>query len=143
MSIDASVAAKNHVTLKCSANNRAAAGEGRSVHMQQVVLNLVMNGIDALEGCDSNARSVTIETVQRDKANVSVAVTDNGKGISEANLSNIFEPFLTTKAHGTGLGLPISRQVDADLTGYCHTEIAVVERADGKNARSSVQKLIF
>ena len=115
VNIVASVAKNTHVTLITAQKTGPLFVNADPVHMQQVILNLVMNGIDALEGCNSTLRSVTIETALDSDGNAKVSVADSGKGISEENLNNIFEAFFTTKTHGTGLGLPISRMI---IEGY-------------------------
>lgn len=75
--------------------------------MEQVVINLVINALDALEGVSSPR--LTIRTV-RDERSCMLEVKDNGSGISEADAKRVFEPFFTTKpvGKGTGLGLSIS-----------------------------------
>lgn len=80
------------------------------VHVQQVVLNLATNAMDAMTDAGSPRRILTLTTgLKKGKAELSVA--DTGDGIPDAGLSNIFEPFYTTKRAGTGLGLSIARAI--------------------------------
>jgi signal transduction histidine kinase len=81
------------------------------IHMQQVIMNLVMNGMDAMED-EPGPRNLTIRTRRNAEYDVAeVRVSDSGKGIPEDKLTNIFEAFVTTKPQGTGLGLPIARTI--------------------------------
>ncbi|HTP47405.1 MAG TPA: PAS domain S-box protein, partial [Casimicrobiaceae bacterium] len=78
--------------------------------LQQVLLNLVINGCDAMNGHRADNRLV-IRTQKTTNGNVEVSVADRGAGIPSADLERIFEPFMTTKSHGLGLGLAICRSI--------------------------------
>ncbi|MFO1313159.1 MAG: PAS domain S-box protein [Burkholderiales bacterium] len=78
--------------------------------LQQVLLNLVMNGCDAMEGHRERNRLV-VRTSTTGSGGVEVSVADEGGGIHEADLERIFEPFVTTKRQGLGLGLAICRSI--------------------------------
>lgn len=81
-------------------------------HLTQVILNLVLNAIDATE----DGGRITIEA--RDKGDLlEVTVEDDGRGIALADRCRLFQPFFTTKPHGTGLGLFVSRQIADELGG--------------------------
>jgi PAS domain S-box-containing protein len=82
-----------------------------SIQIQQVILNLVRNALEAMEASETGQRILTIRTCQTDKSGVEVAVSDTGCGISEEVQSRLFEPFYTTKEKGMGLGLVISRTI--------------------------------
>lgn len=89
---------------------------GDAIKLEQVVVNLLSNAIDALRGVKP-PRQLTVDTWVED-ARVSVAVTDNGKGVSPEISSRLFRPFATTKGRrGTGLGLYISRQIAREAGG--------------------------
>ncbi|HZF14478.1 MAG TPA: ATP-binding protein [Steroidobacteraceae bacterium] len=82
------------------------------VQLQQVVLNLLMNACEAMASVPVAERRVSISTrFVADRTSVDVAVTDGGGGIPPSDLERIFQPFVTTKAHGMGLGLAICRSV--------------------------------
>lgn len=77
--------------------------------MQQVILNLVRNALEALSESSSGLRQVTVRTQLVSPGDVEIAVCDNGPAVSPEIASRLFEPFCTTKPNGTGLGLAISR----------------------------------
>ena len=74
--------------------------------MQQVLLNLVMNGTDAMADVGAG-REITLHTHSTDVGGVQVSVTDVGRGIPEEDIERIFSPFVTTKTSGIGLGLAV------------------------------------
>ena len=78
--------------------------------LQQVLLNFVINGCDAMDGREADRR-LLVPTQATADGNVEVSVADRGAGIPVANLERIFEPFVTTKATGMGLGLAICRSI--------------------------------
>ena len=78
------------------------------VQIQQVVLNLVHNSIDALSGCET--RTITVATVPQSDM-VEVVVSDNGPGLPEEVRERVFEPFVSTKPDGIGIGLSICRTI--------------------------------
>jgi two-component system sensor kinase FixL len=80
--------------------------EGDRVQLQQVLLNLIMNGTDAMAEV-SAGREITLHTRADDAGDVQVSVTDVGRGIPEEDIERIFSPFVTTKASGIGLGLAV------------------------------------
>jgi two-component system, LuxR family, sensor kinase FixL len=85
---------------------------GDPVQLQQVLLNLVVNGCDAMSACNTPERRMLIRTgIENGSSAVMVSVTDRGGGISEEKMEQIFEPFFTTKAKGMGLGLSVCRTI--------------------------------
>jgi len=84
--------------------------EGNAVQLQQVVLNLVRNALEALAANPPGSREVEIAT-QAGDGQVEIRVSDNGPGIDPSIADRLFEPFCTTKGSGTGLGLAISRTI--------------------------------
>ena len=85
--------------------------QGDVIHVEQVVLNLLHNAIDALQTVPSEARRLTVETHLANGTVVEVAVRDTGQGLDPAVADKIFQPFVTTKADGLGMGLAISRSL--------------------------------
>jgi signal transduction histidine kinase len=92
------------------------------IHLQQVMINLVMNGMDAMDG-ESGPHNLTVRTRQNAESDfVEVRISDSGKGIPESNLTSIFDAFFTTKPQGTGLGLPIARTILESYGGDIRAE---------------------
>ncbi|HEY6125469.1 MAG TPA: ATP-binding protein, partial [Steroidobacteraceae bacterium] len=85
--------------------------KGDYVQVQQVLLNLVMNAVEAVVDMPPERRRVSISAVAQSPGQVEVFVRDEGHGIAADKLQRIFEPFFTTKVGGMGLGLSISRSI--------------------------------
>ena len=81
------------------------------IQIQQVIVNLVQNALDAMTGIDRRAGKLVIQTRATSVGTVQVAVSDMGSGLPEGSDEKIFEPFFTTKPDGLGLGLGISRSI--------------------------------
>lgn len=101
---------ERRITIDVRLGSNLPAVLGDRVQLQQVVLNLLMNAADALDGMDAEDRSVTVETAATG-SQVSVSVSDRGAGISDAAFARMFDPFFTTKGDGMGLGLSICRAI--------------------------------
>jgi signal transduction histidine kinase len=80
-------------------------------HLEQVLLNLAMNSMDAMHGCAPGRGEMSIQTALRGKSAIEVSVTDSGTGIPGDKLKEVFNTFFTTKQEGTGLGLSIARSI--------------------------------
>jgi two-component system, LuxR family, sensor kinase FixL len=80
------------------------------VQIQHLILNLVRNGIEALEAA-TGARDVLIGASRADLGEVEICVADTGPGLDQANVERIFDPFFSTRENATGLGLPISSTI--------------------------------
>ena len=83
---------------------------GDRIQLQQVILNLVVNGIDAMKDTPSENRIISIRT-SRVENFAQLSVSDRGSGIPEDKLKEVFEPFFTSKAEGMGMGLSIARTI--------------------------------
>ena len=83
---------------------------GDQVLLQQVLVNLVMNAMDAMAETPPGRRHVTISSDVR-AADVDVSVRDTGPGVPAQIIGTLFTPFVTTKAHGLGIGLTIVRSI--------------------------------
>ncbi len=83
---------------------------GDRVQLQQVILNHVVNGIDAMKDAPSENRTISIRT-SRVENFAQLSVSDRGSGIPEDKLKKVFEPFFTSKAEGMGMGLSIARTI--------------------------------
>ncbi|HKA61253.1 MAG TPA: ATP-binding protein [Methylomirabilota bacterium] len=99
-----------NVTIELRPALALPAALGDPVQLQQVMLNLLANGITAAANGAGTARKVTMWTAAHD-GHVEFGVHDSGKGIAEDLLSRLFEPFFTTKSDGLGMGLTISRSI--------------------------------
>jgi PAS domain S-box-containing protein len=84
---------------------------GDRVQLQQVMINLVMNGIEAMQSVTDRPRELVIRSRQDGKQQVLVSVTDCGVGIAAQNADRLFSPFFTTKSSGMGMGLSICRSI--------------------------------
>jgi PAS domain S-box-containing protein len=85
--------------------------EGDRVELQQVILNLMLNAVEAMSDAGEGKRELIICTARPGPGEVLVAVEDSGPGMQESNLQRIFDAFYTTKADGLGLGLSICRSI--------------------------------
>jgi signal transduction histidine kinase len=81
------------------------------VHLQQVILNLVLNGMEAMAYLPEEKRRIVVRTAPGDNGTVKIAVADSGPGIPTNKLPKLFEPFFTTKKGGMGMGLSIARTI--------------------------------
>jgi C4-dicarboxylate-specific signal transduction histidine kinase len=85
--------------------------EGDRVQLQQVVLNLIVNGVQAMGAVEEGPRELLVATARAEPNGVLVAVKDSGPGVAPANLERLFTPFYTTKPGGLGMGLSICRSI--------------------------------
>lgn len=85
--------------------------KGQRIQLQQVLLNLILNGCDAMTGLSSGNRELLVTTQMGDGHSVLVCVTDQGPGIAPGDRERVFDAFFTTKDDGLGLGLSVSRLI--------------------------------
>jgi len=104
-------AVKNGVSLQMELGKGLPLIKGDRVQLQQVVLNLIINAVQAVGAVAHGAREVLITTAQADPNGVLVAVKDSGPGLAPASLEHLFEAFYTTKPGGLGMGLSICRSI--------------------------------
>jgi signal transduction histidine kinase len=83
---------------------------GDRVQLQQVVMNLIVNSIEAMKDV-TGMREMIVRARQSENEQILVSISDTGVGIPPQLVEQIFDPFFTTKAHGTGMGLRISRSI--------------------------------
>ena len=102
---------ESSVVIRTQFADDLSAVSGDRVQLQQVLLNLVMNAMEAMSSVDDRARQLVITTQNIDPDQVQVTVEDSGTGLDPNTMARIFEPFYTTKAGGMGMGLSISRSI--------------------------------
>jgi signal transduction histidine kinase len=94
---------------------------GDRVQLQQVLMNLMMNGIDAMK--DSNGtRELIVNSQRADNQQIMVTISDTGVGLPPQHADKIFNAFFTTKPNGTGMGLRISRSIIESHGGHLWAE---------------------
>ena len=106
----AAQAAARDVKLNSGSVDGPLRVRGDRIQLQQVILNLVVNAIDAMVGATNGRREVTSST-SVDEASAKISIADSGPGIASDKLKAIFEPFFTTKGDGMGMGLSIARTI--------------------------------
>jgi signal transduction histidine kinase len=99
------------VTCDCSLTKELPPTSGDPVQLQQVLLNLIMNAIEAMHDVSSSRRIVTIRTRTLGEGKVSIDISDRGIGLAPIDEDQIFQPFFTTKERGLGLGLAICSSI--------------------------------
>jgi signal transduction histidine kinase len=104
------LAVARKIELTSSITQNALPIRGDRIQLQQVILNLVVNGIDAMKDAPAENRIISIRTSRVGKF-AELSVSDRGPGIPENKLKEIFEPFFTSKAEGMGMGLSIARTI--------------------------------
>jgi C4-dicarboxylate-specific signal transduction histidine kinase len=104
-------ALKNGVSMKTKFAKGLPIVTGDRVQLQQVVLNLILNAMQAMGAVSEDARQLLITTSQAELNYLCIGVRDTGPGLSPEILSHLFEPFYTTKPDGMGMGLAISRSI--------------------------------
>ena len=109
------------ITIQTNLDNRLPSVLGDRVQLQQVLLNLVMNSLDAMHTIDNRVRELRITS----SANVDcvvIRVGDTGHGLDPSHINSICEPFFTTKKGGIGMGLTISRSIIEAHGGHMWAE---------------------
>lgn len=104
-------AAARHVTLELAVAENLPPVFGDAVHLQQVLLNLIVNGMDAVDEANTGERYVKLTASFDAPKTIGITVSDSGSGVPVNKLDYIFDPFFTTKANGMGMGLPICRTI--------------------------------
>ena len=102
---------KNGVSVRTRLVEGSSPVRGDRVQLQQVVLNLILNAVEAMSSVEEGARELSISTEQSQTGGVLVAVRDSGPGIDPEHLERVFEAFYTTKTSGVGMGLSICRSI--------------------------------
>jgi PAS domain S-box-containing protein len=106
-----SEALKNKVALQTELTDRLPIIRGDRIQLQQVVLNLILNAVQAMDAIPDKAREVCITTGESLPGEVRLGVRDTGPGLTPDGFSRLFEPFYTTKPSGMGMGLAICQSI--------------------------------
>ena len=104
-------AQRNRVLLRTELSNDLPLVLGDRIQLQQVILNLIMNAIEAMRGIDETQRNVLVVSRMDGSESALVEVRDSGAGLKELALDQLFDPFYTTKPDGMGIGLAVSRTI--------------------------------
>ena len=104
-------ASRSEVRIEMDLLTDLPAALGDRTQLQQVLVNLIRNGVEAMTGIADRPRLLVIRSEMQDPDCVLVAVRDSGAGINAKDIKRIFDAFFTTKALGTGMGLSISRSI--------------------------------
>jgi C4-dicarboxylate-specific signal transduction histidine kinase len=118
-------ASRNNVSLLAELSPDLPVVLGDRIQLQQVILNLVMNGIEAMASVTDRPRQLIIRSRMQDAAHVCVSVQDCGIGVGPDVMPRLFEPFFTTRSAGMGMGLPISRSIVESHGGKLWAESTV------------------
>jgi len=106
-----SAIAKDAISVNTRLMDGLVPVQGDRVQLQQVLVNLILNAVEAMSSVEDGARELSIRTEQSQTGGVLVAVHDSGPGIDSVNLERVFEPFYTTKTNGIGMGLSICQTI--------------------------------
>jgi PAS domain S-box-containing protein len=113
---------KNRVSVRTYLAAGLTSVWGDRVQVQQVVMNLILNSVEAMSAVEEGARELSISTKQNHTSDISVAVQDSGPGIDPEHFERVFAPFYTTKTDGIGMGLSICRSIIAAHGGRLWAE---------------------
>jgi len=102
---------RNGVALHTALARDLPRVRGDKVQLQQVLLNLIVNGMEAMIGGDGTTRELAVDSARDGPSGVRVTVRDNGTGFDRGGAERLFDPFYTTKGGGMGMGLAISRSI--------------------------------
>jgi PAS domain S-box-containing protein len=106
-----SEAEKNGISMQTQLAEGLPLIPGDRVQLQQVILNLIINAVEAMSGLGEGSRELVISTAKAKPDGVLVAVRDSGAGLTPTNLERVFDAFYTTKPSGLGMGLSICRSI--------------------------------
>jgi PAS domain S-box-containing protein len=101
----------HNVVLKCTSPNDLPRVTAQRVQLQQVLINLITNAIDAMSSVNDRERLLKVRSDIRGPAEIEIAVEDSGVGIDSDHMPHLFDAFFTTKPHGMGMGLSICRSI--------------------------------
>jgi PAS domain S-box-containing protein len=102
---------KHNISVRTELLPGLAPVQGDRIQLQQVLLNLIMNGVEAMTSVSDRSRVLVLRSQPHESGGVLVSVQDSGLGLDPKNIGHVFDAFFTTKSEGMGMGLPISRSI--------------------------------
>ncbi len=105
------MADRSDVSVRCDIAGELPSVRADRVQLQQVLLNLIRNGLESMQTTDPRDRWLLVTAQQANETAVEISVCDHGTGCDVKHIDRVFEPFFTTKEDGLGMGLPISRSI--------------------------------
>ena len=102
---------KHNISVRTELLPGLAPVQGDRIQLQQVLLNLIMNGVEAMTSVRDRSRVLVLRSQPHESGGVLVSVQDSGLGLDPKNIGHVFDAFFTTKSEGMGMGLPISRSI--------------------------------
>lgn len=115
-------AIRRNVVIQTAFDPQLPSVEADPIHLQQVLLNLLLNAMDAMQETASDARLLDVRTALCDRRAIEVVVTDTGRGMTPDQLEHAFDSYFTTKGEGMGLGLSIARTIIQAHGGHIWAE---------------------
>ena len=106
-----SAIARSGISVSTRLMDGLAPVQGDCVQLQQVLVNLILNAVEAMSSVEDATRELSIRSEQSQTGGILVAVHDSGPGVDPVNLERVFEPFYTTKTSGIGMGLSICQTI--------------------------------
>jgi signal transduction histidine kinase len=116
------LAIAREVTLTSLIASAPLSIKGDPIQLQQVILNLIMNAVEAMSGVNDRPRELLITTARDESGLVRLAVRDTGVGVDPATVEKLFKPFYTTKSNGMGIGLSVCRSIVENHQGRLWAE---------------------
>jgi C4-dicarboxylate-specific signal transduction histidine kinase len=102
---------RKRVSLRMELDRQLPKVSGDRVQLEQVILNLIINGMEAMAAADCQPKQLAIQSAWTASGDILVSVSDTGPGIPAEHVAKMFDPFFTTKPEGMGMGLSISRSL--------------------------------
>ncbi len=102
---------RHHVDILCNFNEELPQVKVDTIQIEQIILNLIRNAIEAMETNNPADRRIGIATSRHDASHICISVSDHGQGMTDYQMDHIFDPFYSTKKNGMGMGLTISESI--------------------------------